>query len=200
MTEPSSESPTPQDEIIRDLPDDVFAAIQAQDENAFERAMEQLSLADRQRVAALLADLQAQADAEAEIWLANLPIDVRTAVEERDEQRLQVALRALPPSEAQEILEQLESAGVVEDVDEPEADLLMNEFEPLVLAAASVAQGNESARPQLEALLADLDQQGWHLSAAVQCIWAGERDLQILTEGLDRQDYQVIRGILDQLS
>ncbi len=185
--------------LISAIPEEVFAAIRDQDEAAFQQAMERLLPADRQFVAAQLADLQIQADTEAEAWLANLPIEVRTAVLERDEQRLQTALSDLPPAEAQEILEQLEAAGLLDEADEPEADLLMNEFEPLVLAVASVARGNEAVRPQLEALLADLDQQGWRLSAAVQHIWAGERDIKVLGEGLDRQDRQIIRSILEQL-
>lgn len=187
------------DNLADVIPDDVFAAIQAQDEASFHQAMERLAPAERQVVAARLAELQIQADAEAEAWLTNLPAEVRTAVLEQDEQRLQAALHGLPPSRAQEILEQLAAAGLLEETDEPEADLLMSEFEPLVLAVASVARGNEGVRPQLEALLADLDQQGWRLSAAVQRIWAGERDFKVLVEGMDRQNRQILRSILNQL-
>jgi hypothetical protein len=187
------------DGMVAAIPEEVLTAIQAQDENAFQQAMERLSPADRQFVAAQLAELQIQADAEAEAWLMGLPIEVRQAIQDQDEPLLQAALQALPPSQAQEILEQLEAAGLLEEADEPEADLLMNEFEPLVLAVASVTRGNETVRPQLEALLADLDQQGWHLSDAVQRIWAGERDVQVLCKGLDRQNQQIIRRILDHL-
>jgi hypothetical protein len=187
------------DNMVTSIPEAVLSAIQAQDENAFQQAMEQLSPADRQFVAAQLAELQIQADAEAEAWLMRLPIDVRLAIQDQDEQRLQAALHSLPPSQAQEILEQLEAARLLEETVAPEADLLMAEFEPLILAVASVAKGNEAARPQLEALLTDLDGQGWHLSAAVQRIWAGERELQTLCKGLDRQDQQIVRCILDHL-
>jgi modification methylase len=185
--------------LVETIPAEVLSAIHAQDEGAFRQAMDRLSPADRQFVAAQLAELQAQADAEAEAWLANLPPNVRDAVRDQNEQCLQAALKELPPGEAQEILEQLEAVGWLEETDVPETDLLMTEFEPLVLAVVSVARGNASARPQLEALLADLDEQGWHLCAVVQRIWAGERDDSALCKDLDRQDEQIVRCILEHL-
>jgi Cdc37 C terminal domain len=182
--------------IASSIPPAILQAIQMQDEAAFDQAMQTLSPADRQLVAGQLARLQAQADAEAEKWLDNLPDDVRLAVMDRDALRLQLALQDLPPAHAQEILDQLEAAGVLEELDEHQADLLMDEFEPLAQAAASVIQGNDTARPLLEALLADMDEQGWHLSAAVQRIWNGERDLLTLSEGLEHPDIQIVQRIL----
>jgi hypothetical protein len=181
------------------IPAEVLAAINAQDEDAFKHAMAQLPPARRKLVSAQLAELQAQANAEAEAWLAALPVNVRLAVMDQDPQRLKAALLELPPAQAQEILQQLEAAGLLEEPGEPQADLLMAEFEPLALAVASVAKGNQNARPQLEALLDDLDQEGWRLSAAVQRIWAGERDIHALCEGLDGQDQQIIQRILEHL-
>jgi hypothetical protein len=181
------------------IPTEVLAAIKAQDADAFQQAMAQLSPTERERVSGQLALLQAQADAEAEAWLDALPVEVRLAILDQDAQRLKAALQELPSAQAEEILQQLEAAGLLEEPSEPEADLLMAEFEPLALAAASVVKGNQNARPQLEALLDDLDQEGWHLSKAVQRIWAGERDIQTLCEGLDGQDQQIIQRILEHL-
>ena len=185
--------------VAASIPQAVMAAIVDQDEKAFRSAMEELTPADRVFVSAQLAKLQAKADAEAEDWLKSLPEDVRLAVKDQDTQALQEALRVLPPSQAQEILTGLEATGLLSDLEEPEADLLMTDFEPLVLATASVANGNEKARPQLEALLADLDEQGWHLSAAIQRIWSGEHDISTLSVGLSRQDRQIIQRILQLL-
>ena len=182
--------------VASTIPPEVLLAVQMQDEAAFDQAMQALSPSDRQFVAGQLARLQAQADAEAEKWLVNLPVDVRLAVLDRDGLRLQLALQELAPSQAQEILDQLEAAGVLEELDEPQADLLMDEFEPLAQAAASVVQGNDTARPLLESLLADMDEQGWHLSAAVWRIWSGERDLLTLSEGLEYPDIQIVQRIL----
>ena len=188
------------DEVLATtIPPEVLAAIENQDETAFQQAMEALAPPERAFVAEQLAKMQARADAEAEAWLASLPVNVRLAVLDQDAQRLRAALQELPPSQAQEILDQLDAAGVLAELEEPQADLLMDEFEPLALAAAAVAQGNQNARPQVEALLADLDEQGWHLSQAVQRIWAGEREIGPLSQGLDRQDRQVIQRILDIL-
>ena len=185
--------------VTNSIPQEVLTAIVNQDEGAFRLAMEGLSPADRVFVSGQLSKLQAQADAEAESWLESLPDDVRLAVIDQDTQRLQDALRELPPAHAQKILAGLEAAGLLAEPDEPEADLLMADFEPLVLAVASVANGNEKARPQVEALLADLDEQGWHLSAAVQRIWSGERDIAAFSAGLERQDRQIIQRILELL-
>jgi hypothetical protein len=181
------------------IPAEVLNAIQAQDETAFQQAMDALEPARRQFVAQQLARLQAQADTEAETWLASLPINIRLAVLDQDALRLQAALQELPAAQAQEILSQLEAADLLGEPIEPQADLQMSEFEPLALAVAAVARGDSRARLQLEALLADLEEQGWHLSSAIQRIWAGERDLQILSDGLEPEETQIIHRILSEL-
>lgn len=179
------------------IPEEVLLAIQAQDEHAFELAMNWLDPAERQRVAEELSRLQAQADVEAEAWLASLPEKVHQAVVDQDAIGLQAALQELPLTQADEILRQLEATGVLAESDEPEADLLMAEFEPLARAIAAVAMGNEAARLQVEALLSELDEQGFHLTPAVQQIWAGERDSHKLSAGKEWQDQQIIQRILD---
>ncbi len=181
------------------IPEEVLAAIQAQDEQAFELAMNRLEPAERQRVAEELSRLQAQADVEAEAWLATLPEKVHQAVVHQDAVGLQAALQELPLAQADEILRQLEATGVLAEPGEPEADLLMAEFEPLARAIAAVAMGNEAARPQVEALLSELDEQGFHLTPAVQKIWAGERDFRKLNAGEEWQDQQIIQRILELL-
>lgn len=181
------------------IPEEVLAAIQAQDEQAFELAMNRLEPAERQRVAEELSRLQAQADVEAEAWLASLPEKVHQAVVNQDAIGLQAALQELPLAQADEILRQLEATGVLAESGEPEADLLMAEFEPLARAIAAVAVGNEAARPQVEALLSELDEQGFHLTPAVQQIWAGEQDFRRLSAGEEWQDQQIIQRILDLL-
>lgn len=181
------------------IPEEVLAAIQAQDEQAFKLAMDRLEPAMRQRVAGELSRLQAQADAEAEAWLDSLPEKVHRAVVNQDAIGLQAALQELPLAQADEILRQLEAAGLLAEPGEPEADLLMAEFEPLAQAIAAVAMGNEAARLQVEALLLELDEQGFHLTPAVQRVWAGERDFRQLSAGEEWQDQQIIQRILDLL-
>jgi hypothetical protein len=73
---------------------------------------------------------------------------------------------------------------------------ILQQFEPLLqLVAAAVT--NAGLRPQIEALLPQLEQKGWRLTDAVRRIWAGERDAQALTAGLDGQDSALVRRVLE---
>jgi len=58
-----------------------------------------------------------------------------------------------------------------------------------------VALGDASERDEIEEALTELEAQGWHLSAAVQRLWAGERDAEVLTAGLDEQDALLVLRI-----
>ena len=49
-------------------------------------------------------------------------------------------------------------------------------------------------------MLPQLESKGWQISAAVQRIWAGERDTAALTDGLDSQDAALIRRVLELLA
>ena len=62
---------------------------------------------------------------------------------------------------------------------------------------AAVAQGNEALRGKVEALLPQLEEKGWQLSAPVQRIWAGERDADTLTVGIDASSARLVRRILE---
>jgi hypothetical protein len=72
--------------------------------------------------------------------------------------------------------------------------------DPLLDDITAVALGEDALRPQVEARLARLEDQGWHLSAVVQRIWAGERDLPALSLGLDSDDLRALKTILEQIS
>lgn len=45
--------------------------------------------------------------------------------------------------------------------------------------------------------IARWEQAGWKLSAPIEAIWRGERNLEVLTRGLDRADSNVVRMLLD---
>ena len=70
------------------------------------------------------------------------------------------------------------------------------QFEPLLRALAAVARGDTTQRAELEALLPQLEQNGWRIAEATQCIWKGERDLAALAVGLDVTDTALIARIL----
>lgn len=63
----------------------------------------------------------------------------------------------------------------------------------------SVAAGtkNDSLRPQIEPVLADLETKGLMLRQPIHRIWAGERDGATLTTGLDASSTQLVHRILD---
>lgn len=185
--------------IVNSIPTEVLSAIEEQDEVAFQQAMENLAPAERQFVANQLAVLQAHADREAEAWLAGLPSDVRLAVIEQDPKRLKQVLTELEPAQALEILPQLEASGLLVEPAPDTSKAILAEFEPMILAVVSIAQGNQQARPQVEAWLDEIEMQGWRLKEPIQRIWTGERQPDNITTGLDYQDQMVVTEILKLL-
>jgi hypothetical protein len=75
----------------------------------------------------------------------------------------------------------------------------VEQFEPLLLSIAA-AVNDESQRTEIKPGFADLERKGWHLTEPVHRIWAGERDAQALTAGLDQQDTALIRRVLEILN
>jgi site-specific recombinase XerD len=73
---------------------------------------------------------------------------------------------------------------------------LVEQFLPLLQAIAAVAQGEREPRGWVESELARLEQHGFCLTAAVQAVWAGQRDSDVLTRGLDEIDAALIRRVL----
>lgn len=131
----------------------------------------------------------------------NLPPAVRQALEQGDPQALQAALSALPREQAREIVQQLKEAGIIEVGESEPLDMqrLLAQLDPFLRAVVAVARGEEAARPQVEQALADLESKGWQLREPIQRLWAGERDPEALTNGLDESDTQIIWQILAML-
>lgn len=69
----------------------------------------------------------------------------------------------------------------------------------LIVAIAQAAQGDQKQRTAVEETLPQIEQAGWHIGAAVQSIWAGERDWHTLAEDLDRDDALLILRVLETL-
>jgi hypothetical protein len=82
----------------------------------------------------------------------------------------------------------------------PDMDQLLRESEPLLQAIVAVAKRDESLRAELEAMLLQLEENGWKLTDAVQRIWAGERDAKALTAGVDPNSAQVVHRVLQLLA
>jgi hypothetical protein len=139
--------------------------------------------------------------------LAQMPPAVRQAFDldgEAFSQALGAALEALPPEQAQAILRQLRQADLISGgggeaeapPSGPDMAEVLREFDPLLRGIAAVAQGDAGLRPQIEALLPQLEQKGWRLMGPVILLWHGERDEAALTEGLDDSDAMLVRQIL----
>jgi hypothetical protein len=81
----------------------------------------------------------------------------------------------------------------------PDMAQVLAQSEPLLQALASAAK-DETGRGELEPVLAEGEASGYRLSDPVHRIWAGERDAEALTAGLDAQDSALIRRLLEILA
>jgi hypothetical protein len=129
-----------------------------------------------------------------------LPIHVRLAVLDGDAVALQQALAALPPEQAGQVLQELLEAGVLEAQAQDERQQALSELEPLLQAVASAAQASPEGREPLRDFLAHLEGDGWRLSEPIERLWAGERDLGALTQGLSQQEALAVEKILALLA
>ena len=114
------------------------------------------------------------------------------------------ALEQMPPEQAQALMEQMmgmaQEAGLeMPQQTEPDMDQLLREFEPLLQGIAA-AVDDEGLRGELGPVLADLEENGWMVREAAHRIWAGDRDADALTAGLDDQDSALVRRVLALLA
>ncbi len=70
----------------------------------------------------------------------------------------------------------------------------------LIEAIVRAANGDTQARTQVEATFEQLIAGNWMIVDAVKRIWEGERDIDSLTEGIDRNSALIIRRVLSMLA
>ncbi len=70
---------------------------------------------------------------------------------------------------------------------------------PLAQAVVAVTYGNSEARAEVEGLFDQLLAANWLIVDAIKAIWTGERDVDVLTEGIDANSALVVRRILAML-
>jgi len=70
----------------------------------------------------------------------------------------------------------------------------------LIADFAAAAKGETQAREKVEARLPQLEKAGWHIAAATQRIWAGERDWHSLVEGVDRNSALLMLRVLETIA
>jgi uncharacterized protein HemY len=78
-----------------------------------------------------------------------------------------------------------------------EASESVLQFEPLLESIVAVANGDVVQRSRTEVHLAELEKQGWKIREVVQRFWRGERNIAVLTAGLDERDASLIRRIVE---
>jgi tetratricopeptide (TPR) repeat protein len=78
--------------------------------------------------------------------------------------------------------------------------LIDQQHAPLIEEIVAAARGDMKAQAAVEIELPQLEEQGWQVSDAVYCIWQGERDWQVLAEGLEGQDALLILRVLETLA
>jgi hypothetical protein len=132
--------------------------------------------------------------------LAALPASIRSAIQQGDRAALQRAFEALAPAEQQQVAALLQALQGQPQQRGDQTAQILQQAEPLLQAIAAIAQGDTSVKLTVEEALAQMEQQGFHLRAAAQRIWAGERDAAALTAGLDAIDTALVQRILDILN
>ena len=90
----------------------------------------------------------------------------------------------MPEAEAAALVQRLREAGLISGSAGPDMTQVLHQFEPLLQGIAAAVK-DEGLRAEIEPILAELEQKGWRLTEAVHRIWAGERDAEALTAGLD---------------
>jgi hypothetical protein len=130
-----------------------------------------------------------------------LPPEFVAALEAGEEAAMEQAFQALPPEQQAAAMNALRDVGLLSDepAEPPDEADLLREWEPLLAAIAEVARGGEDQRADIEQALAEAEKNGWMLRDPVARIWAGERDADALTAGLDAQDAALVRAVLARL-
>jgi tetratricopeptide (TPR) repeat protein len=68
-----------------------------------------------------------------------------------------------------------------------------------IAAIAQAVQGDEEQRARVEATFPQMEQAGWHIRAAVERLWAGEREWHTLVDELNSAEALLILRVLETL-
>jgi len=98
---------------------------------------------------------------------------------------------------AQQLVAELQSGQPVSSGPSPAQ--ILEHFTDLIQVVIWAAQGDQQARESAESVFSQLEQQGWRISEPIRRIWAGERDADKLTAGIDPNSALIIHEILKQI-
>ena len=132
-----------------------------------------------------------------------LPPEVAAALESGNQEQLMAAFERLPLEQRQALLEQMRAAREQAGIEMPrpagpDVDQVLHQFAPLLEGIAAAAT-DARLRPEIEALLPQLEEHGWRLTDATRRIWAGERDPAALTASVDGNSATLVRRVLELL-
>ncbi len=112
---------------------------------------------------------------------------------------LREALAEMPEAEAAALVQRLGEAGLISQLAGPDMTQVLQQFEPLLQGIAAAVK-DEGLRAEIEPVTRRKGKQkGWRLTEAVHRIWAGERDVEALTAGIDGNSAQLVRRVLELL-
>jgi hypothetical protein len=201
-------------DLVSELPPAVRQGLSDQDVQAINEALDELPPTQAQAIVQELLDTGMVSQPAATTAPATpeeagegvLPPAVTAALEAEDIDALQAALDTLPEDEAQAVLDRLAEAGVIGmqpslQTGRVNLEEVLRRFDPLLQAVADVAagRGRPQLRAEIETILPQLEENGWHLTVAVQQLWVGERELAALTVGQDEKNVQLIRRLLEMV-
>jgi tetratricopeptide (TPR) repeat protein len=78
--------------------------------------------------------------------------------------------------------------------------IIDREFESLIADVVTATNGDIQARGKVEAVLPQLEADGWHITGAIQRVWTGVQDWHSLTEEMDPQDALLILRVPETLA
>ena len=197
-------------ELLASLPPALIQALESGDVLAVEAAFAALSAEQQSLVAQQLEQFQQLQIEQAldryaeaptlEQLIEQLPADLREAVLNNDQAQIQALYDRLERHEQDQLGELLLSIQMlVVQQSDAGGGMDLEDFASLLDAIVAATDDPALPRAELRLTLADLESLGWQLSAAVEQIWAGERDPQRLLNGLDDRDRDLIKYILATL-
>lgn len=135
--------------------------------------------------------------------MEQLPPALQAALASGDMDRVEAALRDhFTPEEQRLLLMMLSGQEGLFGDDDMDGEDILAEFDDFLRAVAVVArgEGDSEMRQMLEEELDTLEEDDWHLRAPIHQFWEGERDIEVLTAGLDESDTSVIERLLEVLA
>lgn len=204
--------------LVDSLPAAIRRAVEDRDDDAFQVAYNNLPEMEQLRIAQVFQELQTHmadnvlADyddddlPDADTLLASLPTEIVTALHNEDQAALERSFDALDPAEQEQVTQTmmlLQALATRAQVNEQEfrggEGEIIAAFETLLDAIVDATLDPTLPREEILSTLAELESKEWKLREPVERVWAGERNVELLTNDLDEHDTVLVSYILEAL-